>query len=104
VGPLLLLYSGSRGYAELAKVLRGWMGGNTGGLRGTESVSCEGRVSAGLGLQKEEVKIFALGRLAAVSSSKLLGMTAPRPLLEASDLGLLQRMAQSPNLAADEAA
>jgi hypothetical protein len=80
------------------------MGGNTGGLRGTESASCEGRVSVGLGLQKEVVKTFALGRLGALSSSKLSGMAAPRPLLEASDLGLLQRMAQSPTLAPDEAA
>ena len=61
-------------------------------------------MSAGLGLQKEVVRTFALGRLVALSSSKLLGMAAPRPLLEASDLGLLQRMAQSPTLAPDEAA
>ena len=80
------------------------MGGNKGALRGTESASCEGRVSTGLELQKEAVRTFALGRLAALSSSTLLEMAAPRPLLEASDLGLLQRMAQSAILAADEVA
>ena len=40
----------------------------------------------------------------ALSSSKLLEVAAPKLLLEVSDLGLLQRMAQSATLAADEEA
>ena len=80
------------------------MGGSTRAQRGSESASCEGRGSAGLELQIEAARTFGLWGLVARSSSKLLEAAAPRPLLEASDLGLLQRMAQSAILAADEAA
>ncbi len=93
MGPRLLLFAGLKGYAGLAKVLRGSIGGNTKGPRGTESDSCEGRGSVGLALQKVAVRTFALRRLVPLSSSKLV-RAASRPLLEAFNLSLLQRTAQ----------